>query len=139
MSTIRSALLAEFGRLRALWPVLETKPEHLNEIGKAVMRHEEKLKPEDVTRGIDRVVQECPTTGYPPGPHEVLGCVLREAQARNNRTLPSPRPAREGVSFAEWWHGLEADERKRHEAIGRMMAKQQPVAAGVTEQEDEEW
>lgn len=138
MSEIRSALLAEFPRLRALWPVLETKPEHLNEIGKAVMRHEEKLKPDDVTRGIDRVLQECPTTGYPPGPHEVLGCVLREAQARSNRTLPGPRPKAGGLTFAEWWHGLDSEERERHEALGRMMQRTQPVAAGMTK-EDEEW
>ena len=138
MSAIRDAILGEFPRLRALWPVLEGKPEHLGEIGKAIMRHENRLKPEDVTHGFDRVIQECPTTGWPPGPHEVLGCVLREADARRTRTSASSRPRPSGVTFAEWWHSLDQTEREKHEALARMMDRKVPVTAGIPE-EDEEW
>jgi len=123
VSVIRTAILAEFPRLRALWPVLESKPEHLAEIGKAVMRHESRITPEDVSHGFDRVIQESPTTSWPPGPHEVLGCILDERRRRVRDDSPVPRVTRTtGLSFAEWWHSLAEDERERHEALHRIMA-----------------
>lgn len=94
MSEIRDAIRAEFPRLRALWPALHTKPEHLSEIGKALMQHADRLTPEDIARGFDRVVQSSPTTAYPPGPHEVLGCVLAESSARARDRRESERRRR---------------------------------------------
>jgi hypothetical protein len=138
VSVIRSAILAEFPRLRALWPALTSKPEHLSEIGKAIMRHEDRLTPDDVTRGFDRVILETPTSAYPPGPHEVLRSVMAEMTARKARTLPGRRPQPGGVTFAEWWSSLDPDERSQHEALARMMDRTAPVMAGIPE-EDEEW
>ena len=124
MSEIRTAILAEFPRLRALWPVLETKPEHLAEIGKAVMRHESRITPEDVSHGFDRVIQESPTTSWPPGPHEVLGCILDERNRRRRDDSHERRsPSGAGLSFAEWWHSLPEPERGKHEALCRIMGR----------------
>jgi hypothetical protein len=88
VSEIREAISDEFSRLRAIWPGLNRKPEVLAEVGKAVMAHADKLTPEDVARGFDAVIQASPTSGWPPGPHEVVGCVLAAAGERreNERT-----------------------------------------------------
>ena len=91
MSEIRDAILAEFPRLRALWPGLNSKPDVLTEIGKAVMAHAAKLTPEDVARGFDDVIQASPTSGWPPGPHEVVGCVLAAAGERRESERASRR------------------------------------------------
>ena len=106
MSEIREAIVAEFPRLRALWPGLNKKPEVLSEVGKAVMAHADKLAPEDVARGFDALIQASPTSGWPPGPHEVVGCVLtaagerreNERTARRRHEFESTAPARYEVS-----------------------------------------
>lgn len=143
MSAIRAALLAEFPRLRALWPVLETKPEHLAEIGKAVMRHESRLTPEDVSHGFDQVIQQSPTTSWPPGPHEVLGCILRERDARRHELATVPRVTpRPGLSFAEWWHSLPEPERAKHEALCRIMGSDdltEAAASASVGAEEDSW
>lgn len=105
MSEIRDAIVAEFPRLRAIWPGLNGKPEVLAEVGKAVMVHAERLTPEDVARGFDDVIQASPTTGWPPGPHEVVGCVLAAATERRTNERAAERrrefemiaPAREEI------------------------------------------
>lgn len=132
MSAIRAAVLAEFPRLRALWPVLETKPEHLAEIGKAVMRHESRITPEDVSHGFDQVIQQSPTTSWPPGPHEVLGCILAERDRRTRYDTPRAQAhAGPGLSFAEWWHSLPEPERGKHEALCRIMGGGQLASVGA--------
>jgi len=132
MSAIRAAVLAEFPRLRALWPVLETKPEHLAEIGKAVMRHESRITPEDVSHGFDQVIQQSPTTSWPPGPHEVLGCILTARdERRRSDTQAKPITSGPGLSFAEWWHSLPESERGKHEALCRIMGRGDLTSAGT--------
>lgn len=76
-------------RLRVLWPALNAKPEVTDEIRRAIMRHEGKLEPSDVVTGFDTVISESPTSGWPPGPHEIVGCVMRASAARR---MDAPAP-----------------------------------------------
>lgn len=76
-------------RLRALWPALNAKHEVTDEITRAIKRHESKLAPEDVVAGFDEVIATSPTNGWPPGPHEIVGCVLHASRARRS---DAPRP-----------------------------------------------
>lgn len=77
-------------RLRVLWPALNAKPEVTDEIRRAIMRHEAKLDPSDVVTGFDMVISESPTSGWPPGPHEIVGCVMR-ASALRRMDAPAPQ------------------------------------------------
>lgn len=120
MSEVKSAITEQIQRLRVLWPALNSRPETTAEIVSAVMRYSQRLVPSDIHTGFDRVIEASPTTGWPPGPHEVVGCVLQARRERNNAT-DSPRRHAGGISFSEWWHSLPEDERGQHEAIRRMM------------------
>lgn len=81
-------------RIRALWPALNGKPEVTDEITRAIKRHEGKLEPADVVAGFDEVIATSPTTGWPPGPHEIVGCVLRASGARRMDAPPPQYPPR---------------------------------------------
>lgn len=77
-------------RLRVLWPALNGRPEVTDEIRRAIMRHEGKLDASDVVIGFDTVISESPTSGWPPGPHEILGCIMR-ASATRRMDAPAPQ------------------------------------------------
>jgi hypothetical protein len=118
---IRDSLREQITRLRVLWPVLNTRPEVTAEIEQAVMRYEPRLVDADIQRGFDTVIELSPTSGWPPGPSEIVGCVL---QAASDRRHAQPRKTRNwgaGMTFAQWWHTMPADERGKHETLRRMM------------------
>ena len=135
MSAFADELRTHTRRLASLWPALKSKPEHVAEVEQAVLRHEPRLTVSDLTHGFDEVIANCPTTGWPPGPHEVLGCVLGARKRRlNGEALQSaPRSRFGGLTFAEWWHTLPPDERPRHATLARMMGfdTSEPVPSAV--------
>jgi hypothetical protein len=103
-------------RLIGIWPTLARRDALRQEIGKAV----------DIGKGLDdliaraRAQQNDGGPAAPPGPHEVLGCILA---ARDARTRNTPRPRYEpGMSFGEWWASLPEGERVQHRALHAMMA-----------------
>jgi hypothetical protein len=132
MSDVHSEAAEQIARLRVLWPVLNSRPEHTREIVQAIARHAPRLKPSDVADGFSLAIENAPTNGWPPGPHEVLACVLKAAETRRAITAPTRQHYPSGISFAEWWHGLAADEREQHHALAKIMQGRtlQPVAGG---------
>lgn len=81
-STLTQAIDEQLERLKNLWPTLKNKPEVLEEIRHAITKHERRLESSDVAQGFDDVIQKSPTSGWPPGPHEVIGCILGVANQR---------------------------------------------------------
>lgn len=73
----------QIARTVTIWPVLKGKPETCSEIRNAVLRHRERITAGDITRGFDALVEVSPTAGWPPGPHEAVGCVLSAAKTRS--------------------------------------------------------
>jgi hypothetical protein len=96
--SLADEIMAQAARLRALWPALNSKPEVTDEIRNAVLRHAGKLVASDVREGFDNVIAQSPTSGWPPGPHEVVGCVLRASDARRRDAVPLPELPRTEVA-----------------------------------------
>lgn len=75
-------------RMMGVWPGLRRREELQREIGTAVMRHAHRLTAADITKGMDALVSRARTQqddggpAAPPGPHEVVGCILSAARAR---------------------------------------------------------
>jgi hypothetical protein len=125
VSAFQAALGEQITRLRVLWPVLNSRPEHTQEIERAVTRHERKLTADDVTQGFSDAIEACPTTGWPPGPHEILGCVMARAHTRDLAEGPRRRSYGVGMTFHEWWQTVPISERPRHAALHRLMTKEE--------------
>ena len=81
-------------RLAGVWPTLRKRDTLRDEIGRALMRHADNLEAADLDEGVTllvqtaRVQQDDGGPAAPPGPGEVLGCVLsakrqREADERD--------------------------------------------------------
>jgi hypothetical protein len=117
------AIGEQITRLRVLWPVLNGRQEHTQEIERAIRRKASKLTADDVVRGFDDAIEAAPTTGWPPGPHEILGCVMARAHTRELAEGPRKRPWSVGLTFHEWWDTLPADQRDAHGVLHRMMTK----------------
>jgi len=128
VSAFGDELATQVGRLQSLWPALKTRHDHRQEIERAVLRHQSRLTVSDVTHGFDEVIAACPTSGWPPGPHEVLGCVMSARLRRvNGEMVHTPRRHTGDMTFAEWWHTLPPGERDQHGALARMLGKSIPV------------
>lgn len=75
-------------RLAGVWPTLRKRDTLRDEIGRALMRHADNLDPADLDEGVTllvqtaRVQQDDGGPAAPPGPGEVLGCVLSARRAR---------------------------------------------------------
>ena len=123
MSDIESATAEQIARLRVLWPVLNSRPEHTQEIVQAVMRNRRRLVPEDIAYGFSDAIERQPTSGWPPGPHEILGCVLKAAEVRRAVMTPKPTRYTTGLTFGEWWHTLPSDDRARHITLAKMLGR----------------
>lgn len=134
MSALEHAIGEQIDRLRVLWPVLNTRQEHTQEIENAIRRKASKLTADDVTRGFDDAIEAAPTTGWPPGPHEVLGCVMARAHTREINAGPRKREWGVGLTFQEWWQTLPAHERGKHAVLHRMMTGEEPVPLKVVEE-----
>jgi hypothetical protein len=117
------AIGEQITRLRVLWPVLNGRQEHTQEIERAIRRKASKLTADDVVRGFDDAIEAAPTTGWPPGPHEVLGCVMARALTRELTEKPRNPRWSMGLTFHEWWDTLPANERDAHGVLHRMMTK----------------
>lgn len=75
-------------RLSGVWPTLRKRDTLRDEIGQALMRHADNLEATDLDEGVTllvqtaRVQQDDGGPAAPPGPGEVLGCVLSAKRAR---------------------------------------------------------
>lgn len=119
--SLEAELDTQVKRLVVLWPALRNKPEVLSEVKSAVLRHTHRLVSEDIRMGMDDVIANCPTTGWPPGPHEVLGCILARQKARATQAPTRSLRKFGGVTFKEWWMSLPLDERDQHATLARML------------------
>ena len=121
----RTEVREGIARLVGVWPTLARRDALRQEIGEAVMRHAGRLDPVDIRQGLDdliaraRAQQDDGGPAAPPGPHEVVGCILSARDARR-RDTPRPRYA-PGLSFSEWWASLPEGERGQHAALRAMM------------------
>lgn len=84
---VEDVVLEQIQRLRVIWPTLNAKQAITQEIHDSVMRHSAKLTEEDVRKGFDIVIESSPSRGWPPGPHEVIGCILRAAGDRRSGSV----------------------------------------------------
>lgn len=121
VSDIHTQIGDQIARLRVLWPVLNSREEHLAEIENALARHAHRLHADDVTAGFSTAIENAPTAGWPPGPHEILGCVLKAAETR--RAVMAPKVVRHygGLTFSEWWATVPEGERHQHAALHKLM------------------
>jgi hypothetical protein len=93
-------------RMVGVWPGLRKRVDLQREIGAAIMRHAPRLTVEDIAQGMDDLVGRARTQqddggpAAPPGPHEVVGCILTAARARtlSDTTAPAPGVPREVVA-----------------------------------------
>ena len=96
-STLTPAIDEQLTRLENLWPTLKKKPEVMDEIRQAILRQERRITALDISQGFDAVIEKSPTSGWPPGPHEVMGCILfasgqRLISSKSDRDTPSGLP-----------------------------------------------
>ena len=91
---IEVELARQVERLRVLWPQLRKSSGITDEVEAAVMRHARRITADDVRLGFDDVVEGSPSTGWPPGPHEVVGCILAASKSRK-RSTDGHEPERE--------------------------------------------
>jgi hypothetical protein len=131
MSDLAQAIDAQITRLKSLWPVLNSRPEHAQEIVQAITRHARKINADDVTHGFSDAIESAPTTGWPPGPHEVLGCVMARSHTRKRSGDTRPTRFGMGLTFHEWWATVPAQERPKHAALHKLITKEEPVLTAV--------
>lgn len=134
MSALEHAIGEQIDRLRVLWPVLNSRQEHTQEIENAIRRKAPKLTADDVIQGFDDAIEAAPTTGWPPGPHEVLGCVMARAHTREINAEPRRRSFGVGLTFHEWWQTVPVHQRGQHAVLHRMMTGEEPVPLKVVEE-----
>ena len=141
-------------RLAGVYTRLRKADELRQEIGQALMRHAEKLEGADLHTGVTALIESMPTRqrdggpSAPPGPHEVVGCILTARNARLN-DAPAiryslaqstrekvrqglPVTAQEanahdvwepGITFSAWWSSLTVDEQHEHATLKAYMDK----------------
>ena len=142
-------------RLAGVYARLRKADELRQEIGQALMRHAERLEVADLYAGTTALIESMPTMqadggpSSPPGPHEVVGCILTAKRARLN-DAPAiryslaqstrdkvrqglPVTAQEanaravwepGITTSAWWSSLTVDERHEHATLKAYMDKQ---------------
>ena len=141
-------------RLAGVYHRLRKADELRQEIGTALMRHAERLEVADLYAGCNALIESLPTRQadggptVPPGPHEVVGCILTAQRARLN-DAPAIRyslaqstrdkvrqglavTAQEahahdvwepGITFSQWWSSLTISEQGDHATLREYMMK----------------
>lgn len=139
-------------RLAGVYARLRKADEVRQEIGQALMRHAERLDVADLHAGTTALIESLPTRASdggpasPPGPHEVVGCVLTARRQRMN-DAPAIRytlaqatrdkirqglsiTAEEanahdiwepGITFNAWWSSLTVSEQGDHKVLKAYM------------------
>lgn len=157
MTITRTDAIDTVKRLTSVYSRLRRDDTMRDEIGQALMRHADKLTVPDLYAGCTALIETLPARqkdggpAAPPGPHEVLGCVL---QARHDRVREEPKVRfsmaqsvrdkvrageritraealahdvyEPGLSYREWWSGLTADEKIEHRILNETV-----IAGGV--------
>lgn len=150
----RADVQESIDRLAGVFPRLRKEDALRNEIGRALMRNAEKLEVVDLHAGCTSMIESMPALqpdGWPtapPGPHEVVGCVLTAHRARLN-DAPAiryslaqstrdkvrqglPVTAQEanahdvwepGITFSAWWSSLTISEQHDHATLREYMVK----------------
>ena len=141
-------------RLAGVYHRLRKADELRQEIGQALMRHAERLEGADLYAGSNALIESLPTRQadggptVPPGPHEVVGCILTAQRARLD-DAPAIRyslaqstrdkvrqglsvTAQEanaydvwepGITFSAWWSSLTISEQHDHATLREYMVK----------------
>ena len=141
-------------RLAGVYARLRKADELRQEIGQALMRHAERLDVADLDAGTTALIESLPTRASdggpasPPGPHEVVGCVLTAKRARLNdapairysmaqgtrdkvrQGLPVTTQEANahdvwepGITFSAWWSSLTISEQHDHATLREYMVK----------------
>jgi hypothetical protein len=141
-------------RLAGVYARLRKADELRQEIGQALMRHAERLDVGDLYAGTTALIESLPTRASdggpasPPGPHEVVGCVLTAQRARLNdapairysmaqgtrdkvrQGLPVTTQEanahdvwEQGITFSAWWSSLTISEQHDHATLREYMVK----------------
>ena len=141
-------------RLAGVYTRLRKADELRQEIGNALMRHAERIEVADLSAGCTALIESMPTRqadggpSSPPGPHEVVGCVLtaqrermrdapaiRQTLAQSTRDkvrqgLPVTRDEalahdvwEPGITFSQWWSSLTISEQGDHATLREYMMK----------------
>lgn len=131
MVTRREVMDLCVNRMAGVWPGLRKRVELQREIGAAVMRNAHRLTVDDVSKGMDALVSRARTQqddggpAAPPGPHEVVGCILAAARARElSETTTAPAGLPDVV--------VEADRRLRDDLVHRRGVRRDDVATSNT-------
>lgn len=75
-------------RVAGVWPTLRKRDTMRDEIGRAIMAHADRLEVSDLDAGVDTLIrtaraqQDDGGPASPPGPGEVLGCILAARRDR---------------------------------------------------------
>lgn len=113
-------------RLVGVWPALGKRDALRDEIGQAIMQHAERLEGDDLDAGVSMLIRNGRTRqddggpAQPPGPGEVVGCILTAYRDRT-RGYVSAADRRGGMTFPEWWATVPEGEREQHRALYLMM------------------
>jgi len=128
-------------RLATIWGRIGRNHELRQEMGRAVMRYAERLEVADLNAGVEDLIATAKLQAYdggpatPPGPSELVGCVLKARDRRQRRAI-TPRQPNGGMTFHEWWAGLPEGEKTRHGALARLMGKQQEALLEQVQETD---
>lgn len=75
-------------RIAGVWPSLRKRDTMRDEIGRGIMAYADRLEPADLDTGVDMLIrtaraqQDDGGPASPPGPGEVLGCILAARRDR---------------------------------------------------------
>lgn len=142
-------------RLAGVYHRMRKADELRQEIGQALMRHADHIEVADLYAGSNALIESLPTRqadggpSSPPGPHEVVGCVLTAKRARLHdapairyllaqstrdkvrQGLPVTREEANahdvwepGITFSQWWSSITISEQGDHAALKAYMDKQ---------------
>ena len=124
-------------RLVGVWPTLRKRDTLRDEIGRALMRHADTLEAADLDNGVSllvqtaRVQQDDGGPAAPPGPGEVLGCVLSAKRARVSSERDKMRAEDWGGKSVKRAPSVEQSQRicRHRGGCGRMMLYLVPESA----------
>jgi hypothetical protein len=131
VSVNRAEVRQAITRMVGVWPGLGKRDVLRQEIGEAIMRHADKVQPSDLDEGVRLLITTARTRqddggpAQPPGPRDVVGCILsaRHDRVERLRDAAPRKDARAGLTFGEWWDMLPEDQQAQHATLRAMMGR----------------